>query len=526
MKKYISKLMPVLGLCTLFSFGACSDDKGNYSYADKNVLTIENIPAMTSLLADAEYVDLKPIITSSTEGVITADNPNYSFSYKRKNSEDKWVEMGTAKDLYMLANLSSGTHRCYFSVTDNRTGVQTVYPFNIKATTITSEGWMVLCNEGSEERARMDMLSQISLGRIIPTHDVIRTSSDVPAMYHATSIGYLTSHSKLQACIIMFSETGAYLVPTEGSVSGPITTMTAVSEFKLNQFLASTTDHVINYVSTPALKDYYCLGRPVGIICVSKEGNAYATNLYSKAPAPSFEYPINTSKRGEAPQYKVSPYIGASLLRYDGLGDVARALLYDTDNKRFIGWSNDGVALDDPSGVVQKLIVLENPESEKKFDFQTGMDIVCMLNTARSDGAVYTILQDGNKRHVYSIGLSEDFKQLNAYMDIQAPDFDKATCFAASSQYAVIYYAYKNKIYSYNLESKASQSIALDANEEVTLLKFNRYDDPMGTGSGIGDSFLKGMDEETQKLYIARQNDLIVGSYDNSATDNNGGILR
>ena len=58
------------------------------------------------------------------------------------------------------------------------------------------------------------------------------------------------------------------------------------------------------------------------------------------------------------------------------------------------------------------------------------------------------------------------------------------------------------------------------------MLKFNRYDEPWGTGAGIRQSFLGKMDEETRQIYLDRQNDLIIGSYDTSDTGVNGGILR
>ena len=86
MKKTIFKLMPVVGLCAAMSLASCSDDKGNYTYSDANIITIENIPALTSVLANAEYVDLKPVVTSSIDGDVKADDANYSFAYMRKDS--------------------------------------------------------------------------------------------------------------------------------------------------------------------------------------------------------------------------------------------------------------------------------------------------------------------------------------------------------------------------------------------------------------------------------------------------------
>ena len=118
--------MPVVGLCAAMSLASCSDDKGNYTYSDANIITIENIPALTSVLANAEYVDLKPVVTSSIDGDVKADDANYSFAYMRKDSDGKWVKLGDQKDLYVLAEMNAGTNNCYFAVTDNRTGVQTI----------------------------------------------------------------------------------------------------------------------------------------------------------------------------------------------------------------------------------------------------------------------------------------------------------------------------------------------------------------------------------------------------------------
>lgn len=41
---------------------ACAEDKGNYTYEDKAVITIDSISSMLSVLANAEYIDLKPVV--------------------------------------------------------------------------------------------------------------------------------------------------------------------------------------------------------------------------------------------------------------------------------------------------------------------------------------------------------------------------------------------------------------------------------------------------------------------------------
>mgnify|MGYP003220769686 CR=1 FL=1 len=55
---------------------ACAEDKGNYTYEDKAVITIDSISSMLSVLANAEYIDLKPVVTSNllTKGKIRKVN--------------------------------------------------------------------------------------------------------------------------------------------------------------------------------------------------------------------------------------------------------------------------------------------------------------------------------------------------------------------------------------------------------------------------------------------------------------------
>ena len=55
---------------------ACAEDKGNYTYEDKAVITIDSISSMLSVLANAEYIDLKPVVTSNLEGIIDERNTN------------------------------------------------------------------------------------------------------------------------------------------------------------------------------------------------------------------------------------------------------------------------------------------------------------------------------------------------------------------------------------------------------------------------------------------------------------------
>lgn len=508
----IMKYTHIIGLLSILLLFSCLDDKGNYTYGEKDIITID-MPTTLSVVANAEYIDIKPIITFNKEGVINDGNANYEFLYERVNSDGKWISLNSEnkKDLYRIADLGIGKHTCRYSVTDKRTGIKGIKGFDINIIVSTSEGWMLLCNEGNEERVRLDMLSQLSKDRIIPAYDIAK-NPNIPEMYHARGLGFFSNMmGTIGDKITLMSETESYLLnDTYLTIDG------SAYEIKASLFASSPKDHIINFTCIPNNS----FANHAAIIAVSKEGNVFVWDLQQSGTA--FEDLANTSVRGGMPEYKVAPFVGVSTLRgVTGLSDGGTALLYDIDNHRFIGWDgNRG-----EQAIRQTCYPLPEPDSsEKLFNFNTGsMELVSMANTAFSNGAVYAIMQDGNKRHIYSINLSSnDFKQEGYWEDVQMADFDKATLFCAHSQYQTLYYAYKNKVYSYNLSTGVSkEAITLNPNEEVTAIKFCMYDNPWGVSR-----LTAKMDEETRAAFTARQYELIVGSYDTTATDNNGGILR
>ena len=192
------------------------------------------------------------LFRSNLEGIIDERNTNFEFAYQRKNSEGEWEEVANTKDLHMLAALESGRHAFLFSVTDKRTEVKTLKLFYVNATTITSEGWMLLCDEGSEERVRLDMLAQISVDRIVPAYDVIRRKDGVPEQYHAANIGFYATGSATGNRIIAMSEDAAYwLETTDSKGGGEFLDVESYHELKSAMFLAATDDHIVNFVSVP-----------------------------------------------------------------------------------------------------------------------------------------------------------------------------------------------------------------------------------------------------------------------------------
>lgn len=516
MKKYIV-YPPVYILLAFLFVVSCADDKGNYLYDEKEIITIE-MPTQITALAFAETVNIEPVITSNLRGNIENDQQGFEFVSEVKNSDGDWVELGELnnKDVVIAPTLPANSYYARYSVIDKETNVRHSKLFYLRYLTVTTEGWMLLCNEGANNRVRLDMLSQLSPERIVPAYDVLVTDNTVPELTNASSLAFYANRRSIGNKIFLLTETAGYILPTQdNSPQGQLATLNEAFELKKSLFLSTTSDPIVKLYSIARL-DYTNHDMIIG---VSKGGDAYAWNVQSVGGA--FELPINTSVRGGTPQFKVEPYIGTTLYRYTtGMQSYGVALLYDKDNKRFIGWDSFEDT-DGSTGRKQTTYPLTGTSSDNNlFSFTTGLNLVTMLNTLTT---THSILQDGSERVIYSINVMDnEFRQEGYYNNIEAPNFHVASHYAASPQYPVIYYAYQNKVYAYNYITKEyNESVVLDENEEITLIKFNRFDEPQGVSL-----LVQNMSENQASEFRARENELIVASYDNSSADVNGGKLR
>jgi hypothetical protein len=77
MKKYITAL-----LLAVTCFTSCYKDKGNYNYNEPTDMKVEGIPPLIEVIRKVERLVVTPTITSSKEGEIKGDNPNFTFRYR------------------------------------------------------------------------------------------------------------------------------------------------------------------------------------------------------------------------------------------------------------------------------------------------------------------------------------------------------------------------------------------------------------------------------------------------------------
>lgn len=487
-------ILSILMVCCLFL--SCYEDKGNYDYTEVPQYTFNNVQESYTLLRGADIFTFSPKIISSTEGEIAADNPNFEYSCRigcdQGSFEDseQWHDINPDKTQSFTCDIREnvGSYYAVYTITDKRNGVSTNYPFYITISSTSYEGWLVLCNEGSENRARLDMISVISQDRVMAIHDILNTT--FPTQYNAKQIAYDPSLFNSGDYVYMLTETGSYKLDQEK--------LTATEKDNiLSEFLGELgDDKPIRFAAT----GYWDAGAGTHL-CVTQNGDFYAKGLgYSGA---SYEFLANTSVEGNPREYRVAPFIGTGMERP---GTTSNALLFDIDNKRFIGWDQNTAAT---SGVCYEI-----PSSGANFiPFNCGQDLVYMEGTRFSNNTVFAVLQkDSGERSVCAINLSGDkYTQESYYEDIQAENFRLAEHFTFHSQYPYMFYSYQNQLYSYNLGTKALKKLTLP-DEEITMVKIELFNS-------------LAMDNIPEEI-LPQQHYILVGSYKTNATDNNGGILR
>lgn len=500
MKNKISACL--LSCFALLSLTGCYEDKGNYTYSELEDIEV-TFPDKIVAMEGSEYLEFDPVVVSTINGTISADNSDYTYtcrlnkSWKDEfNQTHTWTDMNPegTKKVKFFADVPAGSYYFWYTVTNKKTDVT----FNFKGTcsviSTTSEGWMVLCNDGADKRVRLDLIFKDSKGVDRVRQDIF--NADCPVLHNATAMTFSPSlDANPGDQMILQSYSDAY------SLNKTTMQFTQNNCVKAYDFMDSSTEgNIIAWQPIFSAGSYGPLTRA----CVSDLGDAYG--VFTSYSGNAFEFPMNTDEPGNPPTYKVAPFIGTGQSRP---GKSNGALFYDKTNKRFMGWYYYN------SGDAQKLLYpLRDPENAK-FSFQTGMDMVYMEGTELNN-IVWSVLQDASgKRYLYGIivaGYSANFEQEGRF-EVNAPDFDTADSYAFHSLAGLMFYSKGNKVYCYNIYTgRLLDTLTLDASEKVTKLKFNLY-------KAMVRENLRGWNDE----FRDDQYRLIVAS---TTGQENGGIVR
>ncbi|MDD5896234.1 MAG: PKD-like family lipoprotein [Prevotellaceae bacterium] len=513
-----NKCLAALLAVTLMSLSSCVDDKGNYDYRQLAEIEIEGIPQVTEVLAHIDNIVVAPTIKADGKEIAPADGRYevlYRLGHKGMGSFGYDPETGKVQvwkeykpengfGISIPANFNTGLYTLWMTVTDNETGAVTSKQYDVSIGSTTYEGWLVLCNEGNDNRVRLDMISKINSSRIEAIHDI---SAGLPDLHDATCILAFPQGSTPGDQIHLLSRSGSFNIDSETMECDP-----ADDEFNSNYFAFDPHETIVKEDLFSA-SSYDWLQKYK--ICFGENGNGYV--FVDGAGGAAYSTAINTLEEGTDVQFKLAPFAGFNFSRPWASDKAANILFYDSTNRRFmlfLGGSNFG------GSDRMQLSVIAEPTAEETnlFSYSTGKDMVYMESTRRSNGLVYAVLQDPatGSRSLYGINMGGTRPVQELYIeDVEAPEFDNATQFAFDSRFPLMFYSAGGNLYCYNLGTRQTNKLptGLASGEVITKIKFNLYRTPVYTS-------LSDQSEE----FMNQQYRLVVCSFDASKGDNGGKV--
>lgn len=427
---------------------SCYDDKGNYDYVDINELEISGVDNTKyyEKIAFIDTLELYPEIEGSQYGTGT---DKYTYEWKIiPGNADKTTDGDTLdyvvcreKNLEYPIELAAGDYRCSFIVSDTASGLSWHKFFYLRVKTLTSEGWMVLCDKNGE--SRLDIIFNVSEQEDMVAHDLWKENEFKTGEPYKLIFTYNPNGS------------GRLLVCENGTFNLDVNDLHAGEENSLRWSFGTSPEQVD--VRASGLSQFYNEMRYW--VVVDRDGDVYSNNTADVGSV--FGFPINMIDGTTV--FKAAPFVGVTYAWYYG----ASILLYDDTHKQFLELKDGSVY---PS--VMKF------SGEQLFNVQTGYDMVHVEST--KTGYNYAILRDPSTRQYYFYGMimNESGKNTqNYYGEISGPDLDQAQQFACHHMYAYVFYLANNKVYQFDMahpENEAKEVLSFPG-ETIRLIKFNPF---------------------------------------------------
>lgn len=456
----------IIALAAGLALVSCAGDLGNYDYHELTEPVITGIESDISVLTHAR-LELRPDLGSHS-----FPDDRYAFEWRALSQNDNptMTLLAESRNLDYTVELLPGSYLLLFRVIERASGVFWQAEYNLQVSESTSEGWMVLCAEGDDNRARLDMISTVT-GQ---TYLDVLAGNGMPELRNPYRIQW-SRHAD--------SDSPYYLLTGDGATRLGRSGFEWKEEYRLQYEMGNSdipAPEAINDVTSAKMmvadgKVYYadCM---VGV------------GLFGPIADASFH---------------AAPIVGTNISTQSIM--VPAALLYDLDNKRFVAYapnlrSNDVggyPALNEMNDLVTLLGQMDNGGTVigTAFErFPQGMEFVWMENTKYSPnssgtGLTYTVLHDGSRYELYGTQLGELWGAVNlggptfalgraAWADLsQCPGIAQATQFAFSSLRSMMYYAVGNSVYGVDLSQTPVQTTLQFSlpGEEITCMKFNMY---------------------------------------------------
>lgn len=287
-------------ISALFLCAACANDLGNYDYRDLTEPDITGIEANISVLTHAR-LQLTPDL-----GGNDFPDDRYSFEWRTlaRSADETVTVIGTSRNLDYEVALPAGAYTLFFKVTEDASGVYWQTSSELQVSEATSEGWMVLCADGADDRARLDMVSAVT-GE---TYTDLLKDNGMPEM---------KGPRRIQWSRFADADSPYYLLTDDGATRLGRNGFEWKEEYRLIYEMGNSDDPrpwVINDASGSKMM-------------VSDSKTYYAECLVSVGLfGPIGDTPLNAA-----------PVIGSNIVTQNIVVPVV--MMYDLDAKRFVGYA-------------------------------------------------------------------------------------------------------------------------------------------------------------------------------------------
>lgn len=437
-------------LTCLLSLSSCFDDKGNYDYHEINQVEIAGLEesAWYSKIAFVDTLRISPEVTSNWY----QDNlDNYRFEWKFISTLANEVTDGDTidyvvsreKDLVLPITQEAGTYNCFFVVRDTVNGLDWRRHFNLRVSSLTSEGWMVLCDDHGE--GRLDMVFNENETNDLIAYDLWRDNDFTSGKPYRLMYNYTV----MEQAILYTCEKGTFNLDSKDLHVG-----------EDNDFRWRFGSHGEQVDIRGSGMAQFCMEANPWVI-VDEKGDAYIIDIYENGSV--FGFPKN--RIGGKDYFKAAPFVGITYAWYYG----SSVLMYDETHRQFLELV-DGATF--PS--VMKFT------GQQLFPVRTGRDIVHLEST--KGGFNYAILKDpvDGKYYFYCIEMNEWGKNYQKYYgEISGDGLEQVKMFACHHMATMpyLFYATDHKIYQFDMahpENRAKEVLDFP-DETIAVIKFTPF---------------------------------------------------
>lgn len=441
-----NKIIQLILLTVWSALGmSCYDDKGNYNYEDINEVKIGGI------LQDRAYdkfsfLDTLEIYPTIEGSFYKEDLSNYSFEWKlipeRGASEEEDYVVSREKDLVLPIIVNPGEYSGFFKVKDNVANTEWGVQFTVNVTTMTSEGWMILCEQ--DGKARMDLIAHTAETEVRVAHDIWREKGYNTGKPYRIFFDYDPARmTTLFAC-----EAGTFVLDNN---------LEAGEANNLKWMFGANPERVDIRGTGSCQSSNSAVNREY---LVDKFGDLYFREWLN--PGSLFDYPMNWL---DGERIELAPWVGIPLFdrknpNYPIYGHST--LFYDNTNKSFVQLPDNATKLSVAtfSGVKMGL---------------EGCDLIYMQSIL--DSYTYAIFQKPGDDQYYiykmqllgkgNVGVSWKAYTLKGGADIRKFAFDPIDADHT------LFYATDDEVYRLNLSNGNIKSVFSDWDYEIAVLKFN-----------------------------------------------------